>query len=150
MIITFCGHSDYMGNAEDEERLLALLESVIKGEPVDFYLGGYGNFDEFALGCTKKYKRLHPNARLVLIIPYLYPLSKERQDILSKSYDEILYPELENVLPRHAITYRNRYMVEQADIVVAYIVNRSSGAYQTYRHAVRKKKEIFYMRETKL
>ena len=65
-------------------------------------------------------------------------------------YDEILYPELENVLPRHAITYRNRYMVEQADIVVAYIVNRSSGAYQTYRHAVRKKKEIFYMRETKL
>ncbi|MBR7095781.1 MAG: hypothetical protein IKC73_06140 [Clostridia bacterium] len=56
MIITFCGHSDYMGNAEDEERLLALLESVIKGEPVDFYLGGYGILTNLRLVAQKNTK----------------------------------------------------------------------------------------------
>ena len=140
MIITFCGHSDYIGNAEDEERLLALLESVVKGKPVDFYLGGYGNFDEFALGCTKKYKRLHPNARLVLIIPYLYPLSKERQDTLSKSYDEILYPALESVPQKFAVIKRNEFMVNKADYIFAYVRTYYGGAYRMLLYAHKHKK----------
>ena len=30
MIISFCGHSDYLSNLEDEERLLKLFEKVIE------------------------------------------------------------------------------------------------------------------------
>ena len=151
MIITFCGHSTYASSPEDEQKLLQFFEERIGDRPAELFLGGYGSFDHFCRSCAAKYKRTHPNVRLVLVTPYItLSYQKTHLEDARALYDEILYPELENVLPRHAITYRNRYMVEQADIVVAYIVNRSSGAYQTYRHAVRKKKEIFYMRETKL
>lgn len=41
------------------------------------------------------------------------------------------------------ITYRNKYMVEMADYVVAYVSHDWGGAYTTYKHAKRKGKEIF-------
>ena len=151
MIITFCGHSTYCPSSEDERKLLQFFEERIGDRPAEFFLGGYGHFDSFARSCAAKYKRTHPNVRLILVTPYITPsYQKTHLEYARELYDEILYPELESVPPRYAITYRNRYMVEKADVVVAYIVCRTSGAYETYRHAVRKKKEIFYIQETKL
>ena len=49
MIITFFGHSDYMEDAKDKENLLDILQSLTDGKSVEFYLGGYGGFDNFAL-----------------------------------------------------------------------------------------------------
>ena len=57
-------------------------------------------------------------------------------------YDSIIYPEIENKPKRYAITYCNRYMVEKADFVVAYITHDWGGAYKTYKYAKQKKKEI--------
>ena len=36
MIITFCGNSSYIGDLEEEERLINLLEVVICGNQVDY------------------------------------------------------------------------------------------------------------------
>ena len=58
MNITFCGHSNYTSNFNDKKRLLDYLEDIIQGKEVDFYLGGYGNFDSFALKCVKLYKEV--------------------------------------------------------------------------------------------
>ena len=55
MVITFFGHSDCVINL-NEEFVIKILEEIVKERQVDFYLGGYGNFDEFALKCAKKYK----------------------------------------------------------------------------------------------
>ena len=51
----------------------------------------------------------------------------------------IIYPELDNVPLRFAISKRNKWMVEQADIVIAYITHTYGGAYATYRHAKKEK-----------
>ena len=59
-----------------------------------------------------------------------------------------LYPELERVPPRFAITHRNRYMVEKADLVIAYVSRARGGAYQAYRHALRKGKTVINLAET--
>ena len=32
MIITFCGHSSYSGNIQEEEKILTLLEKISNGE----------------------------------------------------------------------------------------------------------------------
>ena len=56
MIITFFGHSNHSYNKDDEILLLELFEKIIQNNQVDFYFGGYGNFDNFALTCAKKYK----------------------------------------------------------------------------------------------
>ena len=58
-------------------------------------------------------------------------------------YDSILYPEIEDKPKRYAITYRNKYMVEKADYVVAYVSHDWGDAYTAYKHAKRKGKEIF-------
>ena len=87
MIITFFGHSNYESTLEDEERLIKLMEAVIKGNQVDFYLGGYGAFNTFALHCARKYKKIHPNAKLIFITPYLGSWLDTRKDIINNVFD---------------------------------------------------------------
>ncbi len=143
MIITFCGHSNFVSTAEIKEKMIKILEEKVGDEPSEFLLGGYGNFDSFAYGCCKEYKRTHPQVKLIFVTPYITE-SYQRNHLEYKKnfYDEIIYPEIEKAPPRFAISYRNKWMVEQADLVVAYVKNTYGGAYQTYRHAQRKKKEI--------
>jgi len=140
MIITFCGHSDYLSKPEDKERLLKLIEKVAFGTQVEFYLGGYGNFDSFALKCAKKYKEKHKNTKLVFITPYLDKWLNVREDILKNEYDEIIYPEIENVPKRFAILKRNEWMIDQANYVFAYVKTHYGGAYKTLLYAHKQKK----------
>ena len=140
MIITFCGHSNYSANLEDEERLLKLLEIVACGNQVDFYLGGYGGFDSFAFKCATKYKQCHKNAKLIFITPYLDKLLNGRKDILEKCYDEITYPEIERVPQKFAIIKRNEWMVDQADFLFVYVHTHYGGAYRTLLYAHKHKK----------
>ena len=136
MIITFCGHSDYVKNTLDEEKVFSILNEYAQNQ-IDFYLGRYGNFDSFAYSCAKKYKALQPAARLIFITPY-YPSRKT-----TLIYDETAYPPLENVPPKFAISHRNIWMIEHADIVIAYITHSFGGAYKSYTAAKRKNKTIF-------
>lgn len=139
MIITFCGHSDYCVSQADEEKLLSFFEEAVGDTPVEFYLGGYGAFDSFARVCVQKFQKTHPKARLVLVLPYL------NRKVDSQLYDETVYPPLESVPPRFAISHRNKWMVEQADLVVACVSRTFGGAVQTYSYAKKKKKPIFHL-----
>ena len=144
MIITFCGHSQFTRTAEYEQKILAFLEEKVGDKPADFYLGGYGSFDAFAYDCCKKYKATHPDASLIFITPYMtVEYQKNHLDYQKKRYDDIIYPEIEDKPPRFAITYRNRWMVEQADYVICGINHYWGGAYKTYQYAKRKKKYIY-------
>ena len=148
MTVMFCGHADFRGTAEQEQRLFALLEEVIGAETADLYLGGYGGFDGFAYACCKKFKERHPNASLVFVTPYMTQEYQQKHLMeLQMKFDEILYPPLEGQPLRFAISYRNQYMVEKADYVIAYVDHDWGGAYTTYRYAKRKRKVIFNLAE---
>lgn len=140
MIITFCGHSNFLSSLEDEERLLKLLEAITCGKQVNFYLGGYGNFDNFALKCATKYKQSHKNSKLVFITPYLDEWLNKRRDVLKKYYDEIIYPEIENVPLKLAIIKRNEWMIDKADYLIVYVRTHYGGAYRTLLYAHKHKK----------
>ena len=144
MIVTFCGHAHFSKSKEYEQKILAFLEEKIGDQPADMYLGGCGEFDGFAYDCCKKYKKVHPNISLVFVTPYL-TMDYQRNELQYQKtrYDSILYPEIEDKPKRYAIAYRNQYMVEKADYVVAYVSHDWGGAYTTYKHAKRKGKEIF-------
>jgi uncharacterized phage-like protein YoqJ len=144
MIVTFFGHSDFKENDEFEKIILDLLEEKIGDNVAEIYLGGYGNFDAFAYKCCKKYKQNHLNVSLVFVTPYL---NFENSNLM---YDYVIYPEIEDKPLRFAITYRNRYMVEKADLVIAYVEHDWGGAYATYKHAKRKGKEIFNLANSDL
>lgn len=135
MIITFCGHSKYSEGATDESKLLTLFDELSNGEDITFYLGGYGDFDAFCKKCAKQYKALHPNAKLLFITPYLDKWLDDRREYLQREYDGIIYPEIENVPLRYAISKRNEWMVREADHVIAYVRSHYGGAYQTLLYA---------------
>ncbi len=140
MILTFFGHSDFVRTDEYEQKLLAVLEERVGDSPADMYLGGYGNFDSFALDCCKKYKRTHPDIKLVFVTPYL----DSRLDEITKLklYDETIYPPLEHVPKRFAIIKRNEFMVDSADISICYVRHEYGGAYKAYTYARRKNKPL--------
>ena len=88
--ITFCGHHDEWRLDEIKEELISQIESYAKNEAVEFWLGGYGNFDSFALKCCKQYKTKHPSAKLIFVTPYLDPAYLESHDITIYGYDGIV------------------------------------------------------------
>lgn len=150
LIVSFCGHAHFFKSEEHERKILSFLEEKIGDQPADMYLGGYGGFDSFAYECCKKYKETHPNISLVLVTPYI-TIDYQRNHLRYEEvmYDSIIYPEIEDKPKRYAIIYRNKYMVEKADYVVAYVSHDWGGAYATYKHAKRKGKAIFNLGEYK-
>ena len=140
MIITFCGHSDFNKGKEYEGILMHFLESRVGDGEVSFYLGGYGAFDRFALAFAKKYQERHQSAGLFLITPYLNFAAED-------GVDGVIYPEIEDKPLKLAIVYRNRWMIEKSDIVIAYVEHEWGGAYQNYRYALRLGKEILNLAE---
>ena len=151
MIVTFCGHATFSKSAEYESKIIDLLLAEIGDTPVNFYLGGYGEFDALAYKCCKKYKETHPQASLIFITPYITEeYSRNHLSLYKDKYDEIFYPELEGVPLKFAIVYRNRWMVEQSDIVICGITHSWGGAYKTYLHAKKKKKRIFNLTDSNI
>lgn len=101
--------------------------------------------------CGKKYQKTHPNISLAFVIPYL-TIEYQKKHLLEKEkiYDTIIYPPIEDKPLKFAISYRNRYMMEKADIVIAYVTHSWGGAYQSYQHAKRKGKIIFNLAPQKI
>ncbi len=135
MIITFCGHSSFRAELDDEKRVLDIIENVANGEQVDFYLGGYGNFDNFAKDCAKKYQEKYPDTKVIFVTPYLTKWLSDRKDYFEKEYDEILFPEIESVPPKFAVSKRNEWMVRVSDYVIGYVSRHFGGAYNMLLYA---------------
>ncbi len=141
MVVTFCGHSDFLGNDEMEHKILSLLEKAVGDRDAEMYLGGYGGFDQFAYRCCQKYKQAHSSVRLVFVTPYRSQnFLNTRLAYHENKYDAIVYPSLENRPARYALLYRNQYMIDCADIVFAYICRSFGGAATTYQYALKKGK----------
>lgn len=141
MVITFCGHADFLPSKHCEGFLRSVLDATISHRPASLYLGGCGGFDSFAYTCGKAYRQSHPHVRLVLVTPYPSPNTRQQRRE-AMGCDEILYPGLENVPPRFAIVHRNRYLVDCAQLVIAYVTHDWGGAYRTLRDARAKGKPI--------
>ena len=143
MNITFCGHSDFKETDEIKNKFLSLLHQYICDQKADLFLGNYGLFDSFVYRNCKIYKENHPNVRLIYVTPYLSKIY--RQDSCKKNYleyDQIIYPVPPNVPHKYAISFCNRWMVENSMLLIAYIDHAWGGAYQTFHYAMKKRKAI--------
>ena len=141
MTVTFCGHGEFYGKEAVVRWLRETVEDLIRRGADDFLLGGYGGFDACAASVVWDLKKKYPAIRSTLVLPYL-----DRAVDASK-YDGTLYPPLEKVPRRFAISKRNEYMVNEANVVVAYVTYGWGGAATTLAYAKRKKKEIIAYEE---
>ena len=142
MIITFCGHDNIPDINKVREWLSHVLDRFIYEENVICYLGGYGGFDRLAASVVRQKQKANPAVQTVLIIPYLNRKYDE------SGYDYTIFPHLETVPPRYAISKRNEWMVAQADIVIAYVIHDWGGAAKTLEYARTKRKNVILYPET--
>lgn len=136
MIVTFCGHREVYQPDAVRAWLTDCVETLICKGATDFYLGGHGAFDSMAASVVWKLKEKYPGICSVLVIPYL------NREIDTSRYDLTTYPPLENVPKRFAISRRNQWMCQTADVVVAYVRHIWGGAAATLEYAVKKKKRV--------
>lgn len=134
MNVTFCGHSQIWKREEVKKWIFNVTKKLIQQGATTFYLGGYGAFDSLAASVLRELKKGYPQIELILVLAYL---NAERN---TSGYDSTVYPPLEAVPRRFAITHRNRWMVDVADVVVAYVLHDWGGAATTLRYANQKAK----------
>jgi hypothetical protein len=151
--ITFCGHKDISDRQLILNKLIETLEPYFKvNTPLTFYCGGYGGFDSVASQAIDVLRKTYSEIEVekIYVTPYIAASCKEKLDTLKNYYDEILYPPLENVPLRFAISRRNEWMVENSDIVIAYVKYSWGGAAKTLEYAKRRKKNIILINENTL
>ena len=141
---TFAGHREaYLPNLE--KYVEAVIEKILLTDSEFLFLnGGMGKFDGICASAVRAAKSRHPEIKitLALVMPYFIERLNEDKEYYRISYDKIIIPaELDNAHYKAAIGRRNRWMVDRADILIAYVCHDFGGAYQTYRYALRRKKE---------
>ena len=139
-ICTFIGHS-FVVSATVENRLRGEIETYLAGiDEASFYVGGRGEFDGMAAAAVRATKAHHrEKIQLYLIEPYFHAGLNRDKDYNEKLYDGIIIPqELIGVHPKAAIRKRNRWMCEQAELLIAFVCRDFGGAYETLKYAKRK------------
>lgn len=143
MIITFCGHSNCLFNDGIKEQLKNILVSeIIKNPTCKFYLGGYGDFDVLCLRTLRDLKADFPEIELIFITPYL-DKNYSKLEFAKYHYDDVIFPPLESVPRKSAILKRNEWMVNSADLVIAYVTYSWGGAAKTLAYAKRKNVPVY-------
>lgn len=113
----------FIGHRDAPESIRPGLEQEVERHILElgvteFVVGHYGNFDRMAANAVLRVKKHYPSVRLTMLLPY-HPA--ERAVALPEGYDGSYYPRgLEQVPRKYAILRANRYMVEEADYLIAY------------------------------
>ena len=135
--VTFFGHRDTPKETEPALRL-TLIDLIENKNATLFYVGNHGNFDAMVRHQLEDLSQTYPITYSV-VLAYL-PTEKNKYDNLTNT----IYPEgLENIPKRFAISYRNKWMIQQADTVVSYVIRTYGGAAQFKELAERLDKTVF-------
>ncbi len=126
-VCTFFGHRDCPGSIR--EKLSQVIWELIVNENVRlFYLGNQGYFDQMVLGVLRELKKQFdcPHFDYAVVLAYL-PGKAHTEPVYLP--EETLYPEgIEKIHPRYALSWRNEWMLRQADTVMAFVEHDWGGA----------------------
>lgn len=150
MIITFVGHSSISNHNDVYQKIKqTIIENTSNDEKTSFYCGGYGDYDNLCAKACKSLKEDELHCEVIFITPYITESQQEKiKNMLdSKIYDASIYPPLESVPPKFAISKRNEWMINESELVVAYVKHTNGGAYKALEFARRKKKRIINLAE---
>lgn len=145
MRISFTGHSSILSGERVKEIVKEQLrENITASEHIICYLGGYGDFDECCALACRELKKEYPTIKLIYVAPYLTLSEQKKIKQMERAgfYDASIYPPIENTPNKFAIIKRNEWMIENADLVIAYVNRSYGGAYKALEIAKRKKKRI--------
>lgn len=139
VVCTFFGHHDCPSTIRSNLR--GVLVDLIEHHGVDvFYVGNHGAFDAMVRSVLSELKQIYPHIRYTIVLAYM-PLHGGTLE--KEAYANTMLPEgIENVPKRFAIVWRNKWMLRQAEYVVAYVVHSVGKSSQFVEMAARQGKRI--------
>ena len=148
-ICCFTGHrvlpADQVENIY--ELFPSILEKLYSQGVREFRAGGALGFDTLAAREVIKYRISHPDVSLVLALPCVNQderWSARQRDAYSyvlSSANEVVY--ISEEFTDTCMKDRNRYLVEEADVLIAYASRSASGAGQTVRMAKKRGVQVY-------
>ena len=120
----------------------AVEEAIAQGCEI-FYTGAMGDFDSLFSSAVRSAKKVYPHIKLIGVKPYFTNDINTDKDYYAALYDDIIIPdELAGIHPKAAIKARNRWMIDNSDIVLIYTVRNYGGAYEAKQYAQHENKAI--------
>lgn len=121
MACTFFGHR--YAEYEIKHKIKSAIEDIIKKGEQLFYVGNHGQFDMYVHDILIEMKKKHPQIKYYVV--FAYPPGG---NVLNLPSDGIFPSELYSAHFRQAIPMRNKWMVDNSDIVITYVTKPFGGA----------------------
>ena len=120
--VTFFGHRDTPKETEPALRL-TLIDLIENKNATVFYVGNHGNFDAMVRRQLEDLSKTYP-IKYYVVLAYM-PGKNDEPD------EHSILPEGIEIVPRRfAINYRNKWMLNNSDIVVTYVTRNFGGAWK--------------------
>jgi hypothetical protein len=132
--VSFFGHRILASTRQIEETVECMGKELIRTKDfVEFLVGRNGDYDILVASSVKRAQKAmgKQNSVLVLVLPY----GVKDFEYYREYYDDIVIPITEKTHFKAAITKRNRWMVENSDLVIGFVQNQSGGAYAALKYA---------------
>ena len=145
--VAFIGHR-YIDNIIKVENKIEKIvrELFCEHDYVELYVGRNGDFDISAASSVKRAQKIYgtTNSSLILVLPY----SIKDESFFAEFYDEIYYPLNPKIHYKSAITKRNKWMVDNAQLLIDYVEEgRNGGALTTLKYEQKKGTRIINLAE---
>ncbi len=141
MICSFFGHKDTPKEIEPTLRT-TLIDLIENHGATVFYVGNNGNFDIMVRRQLEDLSKTYL-INYSVVLAYL-PGKKSEHDNLTNT---ILPEGIETVPKRFAISWRNKWMIQQSDVVVTCVTHNFGGAWQFKEMAERRGKTVIELSE---
>lgn len=141
----FFGHKD---TPEDvKPALYAAIEKLITERGVStFYVGNQGAFDAYVRSALRQLSEKYHHIRYAVVLAYIPGQQNEYED-----HSDTMLPEgIEEVHPRYALDWRNRWLLRESRYIVCYIHHKWGGAAKYVKRAQRQGKTIINLCSTVL
>jgi uncharacterized phage-like protein YoqJ len=120
----------------------AVEEAIAQGCEI-FYTGAMGEFDSLFSFAVRSAKKTYQHIKLICVKPYFTNDINTNREYYASLYDDIIIPdELVDIHYKAAIKARNRWMIDNSDIVLIYTVRNYGGAYEAKQYAQHENKAI--------
>ena len=140
--VSLFGHREMNDLRRLENQLLPIIKELIQTKSyVSFLVGRNGEFDEYVASLIKRAQKAvgNENSDITLALPY----KVANLEYYEKYYDGVVIPEsVYGAHPKAAIALKNRWMVEQSDLVIVHVERDKGGAYTAMKYAEKLDKEV--------
>lgn len=136
---TFFGHRDCPDSVYPLLRN-TIINLIENNNVLNFYVGNHGNFDSLVIKIFKELLPVYPNIKFFVVLAYMPSTRNLYSEFILRNS---IFPEgIETIPKRFAISHRNRWLVNNSDILVTYVTHSSGGAAQFSALAEKKHKQI--------